>query len=51
MSSRRSVSLRGVEFFVLKIRISPRKRIFKRNYFNLFLSGAQMGWINEVKKC
>ena len=33
ISTPRNVSLRGVDFFQLKIRISPRKRNFKRNYF------------------
>ena len=32
-----SVSLRGVEFFELKIRISPRKLIFKENHFYLLI--------------
>ena len=50
MSSPRSVRLCGVEFFELKIRISLRKRFLKRNHFHLlYLSGAQMGWINEIK--
>ena len=35
----RSDSLLGVEFFELKIRISPRKRFFKRNSFSLFIWG------------
>ena len=42
----RRLTLRGVEFFKLKIRISPRKRIFKQNYFSPL---AQMGLIHEIK--
>ena len=37
--------------FSLKIRKSPRKRIFKRKHFNGCLLGAKMGWIHEIKKC
>ena len=43
-----SVSLRGVTY----LGISPQNRISKRHYFNLYcMLGAQMGWINEIKKC
>ena len=48
ISTSRSVSLSGVEFFELQIRISPRKRIFKLNRFGLFI-WAQMVSINEIK--
>ena len=46
----RSVILRRVEFFKLKIRISFHNQIFMRNFLAC-LSGAQMGWINEIKEC
>ena len=39
ISTTRSVSLCGVDIFELKFRISPRKRFFKRNHFNLFIRG------------
>ena len=34
---RNSLTLRGVEFFELKIRICLRKQIFKKNHFSLFI--------------
>ena len=39
-----------VEFFELNIQISPRKEFLRENILTCF-SGAQMGWINEFKKC
>ena len=47
----RSDSLLGVEFFELKIRISPRKRFFLSETILSCSFGAQIGWINEIKKC
>ena len=40
--------MHGVEFFELKIRISPRKRIFEQTFLAC-LSGAQVGSIHEKK--
>ena len=39
MSTLRRLTLRGVDFFELKIRIYSRKRIFQQNHFSLFISG------------
>ena len=33
------LTLRGVEFFEVKNRISSRKRIFQQNHFSLFIRG------------
>ena len=43
------LTLRGVEFFELNIRISPRKLIFLQNHFSLLIT--QVGWIIEIKNC
>ena len=43
------LTLRGVEFFELNIRISPRKLIFLQNHFSLLI--IQVGWIIEIKNC
>ena len=45
----RRLTLRGVGFFELKIRISWRN--FFRKTILAYLSGAQVDWIHRIKKC
>ena len=44
-------TLREVEFFELKTRISSQNQIFQKKNILACLSGAQVGWIHSIKKC